>query len=206
VLINMESIKDKIYNIQKTKTVRPLGEVSIEDIKDDVLNITEELWDRENDQKPNKFQEFHSTKHIVFKFVKDMNDCRTSYYLPLWEEWKERLWPILQAAVKDYDYEHGEFCRIMLARLSANSQISIHKDGNAAATFPHKIHIPIQTNDECSFFINPDTYHFEEGKAYEVNNLTHHMAENNGDIPRIHLIFEYYSKSILEKALRDTVA
>jgi aspartyl/asparaginyl beta-hydroxylase (cupin superfamily) len=81
----------------------------------------------------------------------------------------------------------------MFAKLRAGGNIKAHKDGNAAATFPHKIHIPIQTNEKVAFFVNPKIYHFEKGKAYEVNNLAPHYVENLGEKDRIHLIFEYFN-------------
>ena len=39
-------------------------------------------------------------------------------------------------------------------------------------------------------------YHFEKGKAYEVNNRALHSAKNGGDTIRIHLIFEYLDAEI----------
>jgi len=101
--------------------------------------------------------------------------------------------PVIEDAVKPYGYIQGNFSRIMLAKLTAGGNIKAHKDGNAAATFPHKIHIPIKTNDKVNFFVNPKTYNFKTGHAYEVNNLAAHFVENLGEEDRIHLIFEYFN-------------
>jgi len=205
-MVEIDKVKHKLYNPQKTKTMRELGIIDISGVKDKILQLAEDVWDKNDEAKPNKFKEFHSTKHIIFKFVKSFKDCRTHYELPLWEDWKDIIQPLLDEAVKPYAYTDGEFSRIMLAKLDPQSDINIHKDGNKAATFPHKIHIPIITNPDCIFFVNPTTYHFEEGKAYEVNNLAQHYVDNQGDTRRIHLIFEYYSPSLLEKAIHDSVA
>lgn len=202
--MEIKTVKHKIINPHKTKSVRELGKVDITALKERVLKLPMNTWEAENQGKPNKFREFHSTKHIIFKFVRSFDDCRTSYDLPAWKDWKDMLQPIMDKAVEEYQYRDGIFSRIMLARLEAESQINIHKDGNRAATFPHKIHIPLQTNPSCTFFVNPKRYHFEEGKVYEVNNLARHQVDNAGTEARIHLIFEYFSESVLNQALNDS--
>ena len=80
----------------------------------------------------------------------------------------------------------------MLAKLPAGCKIHRHRDAAPAAQFPHKIHIPLFTNDETFFCFDSEKKHLEVGKAYEVNNNIHHWAENNGQSDRIHLIFECF--------------
>ena len=70
--------------------------------------------------------------------------------------------------------------------------IKPHRDANPAAKWPHKIHVPIQTNDQVAFLVGDTEYHFPEGEAVEVNNMGVHAVRNGGDSDRIHLIFEYY--------------
>jgi aspartyl/asparaginyl beta-hydroxylase (cupin superfamily) len=70
--------------------------------------------------------------------------------------------------------------------------IQPHRDTNPAAKWPHKIHVPLVTNDEVSFYVDGVAYHFPEGEAVEVNNMGVHAVENRGATDRIHLIFEYY--------------
>ncbi|MEN0005476.1 MAG: aspartyl/asparaginyl beta-hydroxylase domain-containing protein [Bacteroidota bacterium] len=188
----MEQLLTK--NPNKTKSMRALGAVDISAVRAAILSIPEAVWQLENEAKPNKFREFHSTTHIVFKFVESFKDYTKYYEKPIWEKWKARLQPLLDQAVVPYGYTEGHFSRVMLARLDAGGHINAHRDGKLSAVFPHKIHIPIQTNPKCTFFVNPKTYQFEEGFAYEVNNQAVHYVENLGDSPRIHLIFEYWGK------------
>jgi len=192
-------------NPHKTKSVRELGFVDISSIKEAILAIPEEVWNVENESKPNKFNELKKARHIVFRFVKNLQLCTDYYDNPIWEKWKDKLQPVLDNAVTAYGYEKGEFSRILLARLEAGGEIAAHKDGNKAATFPHKIHIPIQTNDKAFFFTNPNSYYFKEGQAYEVNNLGVHYAENGGDTDRIHLIFEYFNPIHVQEMLASQV-
>jgi len=179
-------------NPRKTRSARLLGEVDITSLRDDILAIPEAIWDLENASKPNRFETLDKTRHIVFRFIKDLNDWRESYDRPLWNEWRSRIEPVLLKAVAPYGYARGSFPRIMLARMAPGGIIQPHRDNMPSATWPHKIHVPIQTNPGVSFYIEPKYYNFKPGQAVEVNNLDVHAVKNDGDSDRIHLIFEYY--------------
>lgn len=179
-------------NPRKTQSVKQLGEIDLSAIRDDIGSIPEEIWDLENASKPNRFETLDRTRHIVFRFIKDLADWRQSYDRPLWAAWRSRLEPILQRAVAPYGYARGAFPRVMLARMAPGGIIHPHTDNMPSATWPHKIHVPIMTNEQVRFFIEPNTFHFKEGQAVEVNNLGVHAVKNDGDTDRIHLIFEYY--------------
>jgi len=179
---------------KKTKTVRELGPVDISGIKQGILDLPLELWQSEDNSKPNKFKELGRTSHIVFKFVKDYDDhCEAQFY-PIWDEWKDRLGPVLDAATRPYGYTKGDFSRIMLAKLPAHSKITPHIDPYGSSYFTHKIHIPIVTHPDVEFMVGKTRYHFPEGHAFEVNNKAIHAAFNNSDLDRIHLIVEYFEE------------
>ena len=111
---------------------------------------------------------------------------------PVWPKWSDLIEPIMATAVQPYGYSQGEHPRIMLAKLAAGQRIERHIDGAPAARFPHKIHVPVQTNEGAFLHLGNSAFHLQEGQAYEVNNNIPHYAENNGTEDRIHLIFEYY--------------
>lgn len=179
-------------NPRKTTSIRRLGSVDIAALKAAVLAIPESLWQAENADKPNRFEALDATAHIVFRFVANMRDWRSGYARPLWHAWQDLLAPVLTAATADYGYTNGVFPRVMLARMPVDGVIQPHRDANPAAKWPHKIHVPLQTNDQVQFHIDGHSYHIAEGEAAEVNNMGVHAVENRGDTPRIHLIFEYY--------------
>ncbi|HEY2345089.1 MAG TPA: aspartyl/asparaginyl beta-hydroxylase domain-containing protein [Xanthomonadaceae bacterium] len=182
----------QIVNPLKTLSVRELGAIDVAALTAAVMAISEEQWAQENAGKPNRFEALDRTQHIVFRFVSDFNDWKQSYGLPIWEEWRALLEPVLQQATAPYGYANGVFPRVMLARMAPGGVIHAHVDANRAARWPHKIHIPLQTNDRVEFFVDPDIHHFQVGHAYEVNNLGLHAVRNDGDTDRIHLILEYY--------------
>lgn len=183
---------DIVPNPRKTTSVRHLGQVDIARLREAVLAIPDAMWDAENADKPNRFEALDRTRHIVFRFIRDFQDWRTAYDRPLWEQWRALLEPVLTQAVAPYGYARADFPRVMLARMAPGGVIKPHRDANPAAKWPHKIHVPLLTNDKVVFFIDGTGHHFAQGEAVEVSNMAVHAVENNGDTDRIHLIFEYY--------------
>ena len=179
-------------NPRKTTSIRKLGQVDIDRLRAAVLSIPEAVWDAENEDKPNRFEALDRTRHVVFRFVSNFRDWRQSYDRPLWPEWKALIEPVLAQATRDYGYQRGVFPRVMLARMAPGGIIKPHRDANPAAKWPHKIHVPLVTNDKVTFFVDGIGYHFPEGEAVEVSNMAVHAVENAGATDRIHLIFEYY--------------
>ncbi len=179
-------------NPRKTDGVQFLGQVEVAALANAVAAIPASVWDSENSHKPNKFEALDKTQHIVFRFVSDLHDHRVSYDLPIWSEWSEKVMPVMQQATQFYGYKRGAYSRVMLAKMDPGGEILLHVDSEPASGFPHKIHVPLQTNPRVKFYVKPYYYHFQVGKAYEVNNRIGHAVKNDGDTSRVHLIFEYY--------------
>lgn len=188
----MNAMPRPIANPRKTLSVRHLGKVDTEALRTAVLEIPEAVWDAENADKPNKFEALDRTRHIVFRFVDSTRDWRKSHDRPLWAEWRPLLEQVMAQAVRDYDYARGVYPRVMLARMAPGGVIQPHVDANPAAKWPHKIHVPLFTNERVGFRIGDDVHNFPVGEAVEVNNLGPHAVHNGGETDRIHLIFEYY--------------
>ncbi|TBR13632.1 MAG: aspartyl beta-hydroxylase [Lysobacter sp.] len=185
-------MRDPYGNPRKTSSIRRLGVVDIKVLQQAVAELPEHVWDAENAGKPNRFEALDSTRHIVFRFVDGFLDWRRSSDRGLWKEWQPLLEPVLAAATSAYGYVHAAYPRVMLARMAPGGVIKPHRDANAAAKWPHKVHVPLFTNEKVRFFVDGVDYRFPQGEAVEVNNLAVHAVENGGDTDRIHLIFEYY--------------
>jgi hypothetical protein len=179
-------------NPRKTDALKCLGDVDVSALATAVSKIPSAVWDEQNTLKPNKFDALDKTQHIVFRFVKSVLDHKDSYDLPLWDEWKDLVTPVMEQSTRPYCYKNAIYPRVMLAKMDPGGIIHPHIDAGPAAGFPHKIHVPLQTNPQVMFYVEPNFYHFEVGKAYEVNNRVTHAVKNEGDTSRIHLIFEYY--------------
>jgi len=181
-------------NPRKTRSVRELGTVDVAALREAVLAIPPATWAAENADKPNRFEALDRTEHIVFRFVRTLHDWRDSYDRPRWAEWREVLEPVLAQATAAFGYAHGAFPRIMLAKMAPGGVIHPHCDASPSAKWPHKVHVPLQTNPQVRFFVDPEHHHFAVGRAVEVNNLGLHAVANEGDSDRIHLIFEYFDR------------
>jgi len=150
------------------------------------------LWDEEDKKKPNKFECFKTTRHIIFQYPVDLSDHTKSKYLPLWKDWKSLLKPIINEVTRSYNFKQGKTARIMLANIMPGGVIGKHIDQNASADVPHKIHVPLQTDKLAKFYEEDSSYYLEYGYAYEVNNKILHGVKNESNNERIHLIFDYY--------------
>lgn len=178
-------------NPRKTTSIRRLGVVDIAELRAAVLALPEAIWDLEDAGKPNRFAALGETRHVVFRFVRSLNDWRQSDARPLWSSWQRVLEPVLRDATRAYGYTNAAFPRIMLARLPPGGVIAPHRDGHPAAKWPHKIHVPLLTNPEADFVVDGVSVRLDEGEAVEINNMGVHAAVNRGASDRIHLIFEY---------------
>ena len=180
-------------NPRKTTSLRHLGKVDISRLREAVLAIPESVWDATNEIKPNKrYKAVNQARHIIFRFITNQLDWRESADWPLWQEWRDRLLPVMEQATRRYGYVRAVYPRVMLARLASGGEILPHMDNNPAAQWPHKIHVPLLTNPQVGFRIGDTIHHLPEGEAVEVNNLGLHAVRNDGSTDRIHLIFEYY--------------
>jgi hypothetical protein len=178
--------------VHKPDSVRQLGPVDVGRLKTLVTRISEDVWALEDAGKENAFACFHHTRHIIFRFIEGSRDHRVSYDRPVWQAWRDHVMPVLRGVVPAYGFQNPIFPKVMLARLAAGSGIDRHVDGGGPNLYTHKIHVPLQTSDQATFTVGDDTFHMREGRAYEVNNLRPHSARNDGDLDRIHLIFEVF--------------
>jgi hypothetical protein len=183
-------------SINKTEGIRDLGKVDIRKIKQIISKLSAKVWELETAGRENNFDCFHHTEHIIFRFPDQLSDRTIVHDNPTWHIWKSTLLPIMEQAIKPYGYANGVFKAVMLAKLKAGHAIDRHTDGSLSYYFLHKIHIPIETNEKVSFYIEPNEYSLAEGKAYEVNNIVTHGVVNQGQTDRIHLIFEYLNADL----------
>ena len=166
--------------------------VDINSLLAKVSRLSETAWAKEDEGKPNSFPCFHHTQHILFRFIPDNRDATNFNSYANWPLWAPLLLPVMQAAIRTYNFAQPVFPKVMLARLLAKRHIDLHRDGAGANLYTHKIHVPLQTNDAVRFQFDNAEFRLEEGKAYEVNNITRHGGCNDGDDHRIHLIFEVF--------------
>ena len=159
-------------NNSKTKTVRELGSVDISRIISK-LPLLFKNWDRESEYavNHNKSTSLAQVNHINFRWS-DKNKEPVEYVsLPLWEDYKDILLPLLREAVKPIGYKEGYFPRVMLARMLPGTVIPEHIDGRTKGWIAHKIHIPLITNPSAVFFVEGQKYLITEYLDASINDV-----------------------------------
>lgn len=178
--------------VAKPASLRELGSVDTSELTTLVARTSETVWALENARKENQYEVLRDTRHIVFRFIEGNRDHRRFYSNPIWFIWQRVLMPVMEQAVRPYQFRQPVFPKVMLARLAAGGVVTRHTDGLGSNLHTHKIHVPIQTNDRAWIEVGDQRFHLSSGHAYELNNLAPHGAENAGTTDRIHLILEVF--------------
>ena len=132
------------------------------------------------------------TESIVLKWSENNtanSPVETSAYF---YEFEPLLQPIFDLIQNEYRYEMPVLRKVMFAKLKAHGEITPHVDSAIALRLVHRIHIPINTNDQVHFFIDGVDYHLLAGEVVCVDNTRMHSVQNHSDEDRIHLIVDYY--------------
>ncbi|WP_172970266.1 aspartyl/asparaginyl beta-hydroxylase domain-containing protein [Erythrobacter sp. THAF29] len=176
----------------KPKTYLDLGKFEVSELSALVAKLPDSLWSIEDQRKENNFSVFHHTQHIIFRFTPGNRDHTDFYTNPIWDVWKARLLPLMDAITAQYGHVETAYSKVMLARLLSGHSIDRHVDGAGANLHTHKVHVPLISGPSATFTIEDDERHLEVGRAYEVNNIKRHSACNLEGSHRVHLIFEHY--------------
>lgn len=174
-----------------TAGIRPLGPVDVSPLDAVLERLTESVWRHEDDNKLNKFDCFHSTRHVIFRFY-NFRDVRDFWSNPSWTLWRSSLLPVMERATATYGFAEPVFPKAMFASLPAGKRIDTHADASRAMYRAHKIHVPIRTEPAALLFVDGVEHHLRRGHAYEINNILFHGAFNGGGQERVHFIFEVF--------------
>lgn len=188
---NTNQLKPPVI-VTKPNCVQVLGTINIEPLLSIINRFPEHFWERENATKDNDYPVFHSTKHIVLRFIEHQKDPRFYYSKPSWQALACNLLPLMNEVSDRLGIKAPEYPKAMFARLQAGGRIDPHIDHGISHKHVHKIHIPLISHPDVVFFTAGNTYYLEPGKAYEVNNLKEHGVDNPSDIDRVHFIFEVF--------------
>jgi aspartyl/asparaginyl beta-hydroxylase (cupin superfamily) len=158
-------------------------------------------WDGFTDRQKKFNSEHVHTKTIPIIFDKSFNFNHlkiilTEHY-PLF---KDEILKI-EEQVKLNTGENGKIMRALLVKLTAGKSIRPHVDTvGFSLVVGRRIHIPIQTNDDCFFTVGDDRRNLKLGEMWEINNdKKEHSVENLGETDRIHLIVDWIEESLFEK-------
>lgn len=146
-----------------------------------------------------KYVVHSNTKTIPIIFDKSLNFDSFKIHLTnlysLFETEISKLENIIGENIK----EDGKIMRAILVNLPAKKSIPTHVDTGKTLVSCRRIHIPIQTNENCFFTVGDDRRNLKVGELWEINNdKKKHSVDNFGDNDRIHLIIDWVQSSLIE--------
>ena len=96
--------------------------------------------------------------------------------------------------------------RSRLMRLTPGATVAHHTDSHYFWRNHLRLHIPILTQPEVTFFCEEEQVHMAAGDSWTFNNWVDHAVENRSDEPRIHLVIDTVGSSDLWRMIegRDT--
>ena len=175
-----------------TETFINHGDYNVENILK-IINDNNLDWDEFTDRQKRYGTEHIHTKTIPIIFDKSFNFNHlkiipTTHY-PLFKEEITKIEDI----IKHNTGENGKIMRALLVKLTAGESIRPHVD------ICRRIHIPIQTNEDCFFTVGDDKRNLRLGELWEINNdKQKHSVDNFGNTDRIHLIVDWIEESLFE--------
>jgi azurin len=88
-------------------------------------------------------------------------------------------------------YFESEKLSVRLMNLSAGAIIKEHKDDELnLESGEARFHIPVQTNEQVSFFVDDELIPLKEGECWYLNLSLKHRVSNAGTTDRIHLVVD----------------
>lgn len=96
---------------------------------------------------------------------------------------------------------------LRLNRLGPASSLSVHeeeivvKDHEGRWRLRARFHLPVVTNDEATVELDGQRFHLAAGAVHYLNNGCHHRAVNDGEVERLHLVWD----CLLDRALAERI-
>ena len=79
----------------------------------------------------------------------------------------------------------------MITRLLPGKSIKRHKDMGEITAKTHRVHLPIISNQLCTFRVEDVSLHLKPGDIWVIDNTNrYHSVDNLGESTRVHLIID----------------
>ena len=164
----------------------------------DVIPVANKLRKIPTEQWVQSGRELRYTAHSQTQSLLLIHDegmrHRNPEYHDLYFQFELTLKPLMKF-IRNYYKNDGYIIRLLFARLLPGDVIIPHIDGTFSLLHCHRIHVPIITNDKVAFTVGGERKNMKVGELWEINNATVHGVENNGEVPRIHLIIDWVPNS-----------
>jgi hypothetical protein len=180
-----------------SEPLKDLGPVEIGPLRNAILALPAEAW-VEQTLRQQSYDVHRYTQSVVLFFTDGAGwPSITVTREPGWDRLAHVAVPVMHDLIGRYYPPGGTIIRAMAAKLLAGAVIKPHCDSHPSFHNSHRVHVPITTNPRVRFHIDGRPYHFEVGRAYELNNQLTHSVMNRGADDRITFIFDYVPPEIL---------
>jgi hypothetical protein len=176
------------------------GKIDVENILK-IIEVNNLDWDEFTDRQKKYNSEHVHTKTIPIIFDKSFNFNHlkiipTKNY-PLFKDEISKI----ESVIGENTKEEGKIMRALLVKLMSGKSIRPHIDTvGFSLVICRRIHIPIETNENCFFTVGNDKRNLKIGELWEINNdKREHSVNNLGDTDRIHLIIDWVEQSLFEQ-------
>lgn len=181
--------------------LRDLGDVDIAPLRDAILALDADAWLRQT-KRQQDYDVHRYTQSVVLIFTDGSGwPAITVTKEPGWDQLAHVAVPLMHDLIGRHYPPGGTIIRAMAAKLLAGAVIKPHYDSHPSFHGSHRIHVPVTTSPRVRFNIDGRPYHFEVGKAYELNNQLMHSVMNKGSGDRITFIFDYVPPSLLGRSV-----
>ena len=178
-----------------------LTELDIAPMRSRLIALPDTCW-LANTSRQQRFEVHGKTQSILLIYDSDFR-----YHQPsenkTYDEFRDTVRPIITFLENRFG-QTGYILRLLFTRLPAKSEIPRHRDKGASLAYVHRLHLPIQTNNEVHFTVGNETNHMRAGELWEINNCRQHSVINRGHESRIHLILDWVTPALAQKYLEHT--
>lgn len=172
------------------ETLRDLGAVDVEPLRQAVLGLGPEVW-LLDEQRQQEFDVHRQTRSVVMVFCDGSSENLVVEKREGWDYLAATAVPIMHDLIERHYAPGGTIIRAMAAKLLSGGRINPHFDSHSTFRRSHRIHVPITTNSRVRLTVDGRPHRLEVGQAYEINNQKTHSVINSGDEDRITFIFDY---------------
>lgn len=168
---------EMIHEPQSIGSVRVLGPVDIEALKESMQTFLDRAWAGVMQQGLRWAEDFEGVSDLRYSTnpkklgEKDFKDWITGT-------------EVLQSIAKSFNIR--DVGRVRVLTMKPKTTYSLHHDPDL-----WRVHIPLITNPDAFMFVDGKMWHLPAGNAYLVKVKHHHLAINAGNEDRIHIVFDY---------------
>ncbi|KAG7669900.1 hypothetical protein KSW81_008044 [Nannochloris sp. 'desiccata'] len=192
------SAKDKAHGLSSGAQL-PLFRWNQVKLRDYLLGLPLSDWSEEAARKSNawltgregnlnQFKPGTHAIHLIFSDQKGDNVYEFPWY-------KERFATFLEPLVQQLlGTDVANIIRMQFALMPGNTHIKRHVDKGGYSATGHRIHLVVASSPMVEFDVCEHNVcvplHVDEGLVFELNNRLEHYVNNNGSMPRIHLVVD----------------